>query len=162
MAANILLKIDGVTGESKIDGHEGEIDVLSASIGASNATSVHFGGGAGTAKCNVHDLTITKRVDCASPDFFLKTCTGEHYDTATLVFMKAGGDSAVQVPYLQYEMTEVYVSSWHQSGGGDQFANEGVSLSCGKLKVSYWPQNDDGTQGDVKEVTFNIAKNKKE
>ena len=162
MAANILLKLDGVDGESKIDGHEKEIDVLSASFGASNPTSVHFGGGAGTAKVNVHDLTITKRVDAASPDLFLKTCTGEHYDTATLIYMKAGGNDNTQVPYLQYEMTEVYVASVHQSGGGDQFAQESVSLTFGKIKKSYWPQNDDGSQGDVKEVTFDIAKNKKE
>jgi type VI secretion system secreted protein Hcp len=162
MAANILLKLDGVEGESKVDGHEKEIDILSASFGASNATSVHFGGGAGTAKCNVHDLAIAKRCDASSADLFLKTCTGEHYDTATLTYLKAGGNDNTQVPYLQYEMTEVYVSGWHQSGGGDQFAQESVSLSFGKVKVSYWPQNDDGSQGDVKEVTFDIAKNKKE
>lgn len=162
MAANILLKIDGVDGESKIDGHEKEIDILSASWGASQSASTHFGGGAGTAKVNVHDLSITKRVDAASADLFLKTCTGQHYDTATLVYMKSGGNDNTQVPYLQYEMTEVYVSSMHQSGGGDQFAQENVSLSFAKVKISYWPQNDDGSQGDVKEVTFNVATNKKE
>jgi len=162
MAANILLKIDGVKGESKVDGHKEEIDILSASFGVSNAASTHFGGGAGTAKCNVHDLSVTKRVDSSSPDLFLKTCTGEHYDTATLVYLKAGGNDNVQVPYLQYELTEVYVSSISQSGGGDQFAHENVSLSCAKIKKSYWPQKDDGSQGDVKEITFNIAENKKE
>ena len=50
MAANILLKIAGVTGDSKIDGHEGEIDLLSASFGTSNPSSRAYGGGAGTAK----------------------------------------------------------------------------------------------------------------
>ena len=162
MAANILLKLEGVKGESKVDGHKEEIDVLSASFGASNASSAHYGGGAGTSKVNVHDLTITKRVDAASPDLFLKTCTGEHYPTATLYYMKAGGNDNTQVVYLQYDMEEVFVSSIHQSGGGDQFANESVSFTFAKIKKSYWPQSDTGGQGDVKEVTFNIAENKKE
>lgn len=162
MAANILLKIDGVEGESTVHDHEKEIDILSASWGAAQSSSVHFGGGAGTAKVNVHDLSVTKRVDSSSPDLFLKTCTGQHYDTATLVYLKSGGNDNTQVAYLQYEMSEVYVSSMHQSGGGDQFAQESVSLSFSKVKISYWPQNDDGSQGEVKEVTFNVKTNKKE
>lgn len=162
MVAAILLKIDGVKGESVVDGHKDEIDVQSASFGASNSSSVTFGGGGGTSRCNVHDLAITKRVDKASPDLFLKTCTGEHYDSATLVFLKSGGNDNTQVPYMQYEMTEVFVSGWHQSGGGDQFASESVSFTFAKCKVSYWPQNNDGSQGDVCENTFNIAENKKE
>lgn len=162
MAANICLKIEGCKGDSKIDGHEDEIDVQSASFGVSNPSSVAYGGGAGIAKCNVHDLSISKRCDAASNDLMLKTCTGEHYSMATLVFLRAGGDDNTQVPYLQYEMTEPFVSNWNQGGGGDQFASEQVSFGFTKVKVSYWPQNENGSQGDVKEVTFNILTNKKE
>ena len=92
MAANILLKIAGVTGDSKIDGHEDEIDLLSASFGSTNPSSRAHGGGAGTAKVNVHDLMASKRVNAASPELFLKTCDGTHYEGATVFFLKAGGD----------------------------------------------------------------------
>jgi type VI secretion system secreted protein Hcp len=160
MAANILLKIAGVTGDSKIDGHEGEIDVLSASLGATNPSSRAHGGGAGTAKVNVHDLMITKRADAASPELFLKTCDGTHYEDATLVFCKAGGDGG-PVEYLKYEMTHVFVSSWQQSGGGDQFAMENVALSMEKLKVTFTGQDDTGAPTEPVEVEWDIAANKK-
>ena len=159
MAADILLKIDGVEGDSKIDGHEGEIDVLSASFGATNPSSRAYGGGAGTAKVNVHDLVITKRADKSSPNLFLKTCDGTHYDSATLVFRKAGGDAPVD--YLTYEMSHVFVSSWQQSGGGDQFAMENIALSFEKIKVTFKGQDDTGAETEPVEVEWDIAANKK-
>ncbi|QDT56051.1 hypothetical protein Pan44_41010 [Caulifigura coniformis] len=160
MAADILLKIEGVEGDSKTDGHEGEIDILSASLGATNPSSRAYGGGAGTAKVNVHDLVITKRADKASPTFFLKTCEGTHYDSATLVFRKAGGDGG-PVEYMKYEMTHVFVSSWQQSGGGNQFAMENVSLSFEKLKVTFTGQDDAGAATEPVETEWDIAANKK-
>lgn len=159
MAADILLKIEGVEGDSKVDGHEKEIDVLSASWGASNPTSAHFGGGAGTAKVNVQDLSIVKRVDKSSPSLFLKTCEGTHYDSATLVFRKAGGDAPVD--YMKYEMTHVFVSSWQQSGGGDAFAMENVSFSFEKVKVTFTGQDETGAPTEPVEVEWDIAANKK-
>jgi len=160
MAADILLNIDGVEGDCKTDGHEGEIDVLSASWGCTNPSSRAYGGGAGTAKVNVHDLVITKRCDKASPNLFLKTCEGTHYDNATLIFRKAGGDGG-PVEYLKYEMTHVFVSSWQQSGGGDQFAMENVSFSFESVKVTFTPQDDAGAACEPVETEWNIATNKK-
>ena len=160
MAANILLKIAGVTGDSKIDGHDGEIDVLSASWGASNPSSRAYGGGAGTAKVNVMDLVVTKRADASSPELFLKTCDGTHYDDATLVFLKAGGDGG-PVEYMKYEMKHVFVSSWQQSGGGDQFAMENLSISFEKVKVTFTGQDDSGAPTEPVETEWDIAANKK-
>jgi len=160
MAANILLKIAGVTGDSKIDGHEGEIDLLSASFGTSNPSSRAYGGGAGTAKVNVNDLVATKRADAASPELFLKTCDGTHYDDATVFFLKAGGDGG-PVEYLKYEMSHVFISSWQQSGGGDQFAMENVSMSFEKVKVTFTGQDDTGAATEPVEVEWDIAANKK-
>jgi type VI secretion system secreted protein Hcp len=159
MAANIHLKLDGVEGDSKDHGHEGEIDVQSASFGATNPSSRAYGGGAGTAKVNVHDLVVTKRADKASPNLFLKTCDGTHYDTAALVYSKAGGSDVVD--YLKYEMTHVFISSWQQSGGGDQFAMENVSLSFEKVKVTFTAQDDTGAGTEPVEVEWDIAANKK-
>jgi type VI secretion system secreted protein Hcp len=50
MAAQIVLKLTGVTGESLVANHVGEIDVLSFSHGLSNPSSVSTGGGSGTGK----------------------------------------------------------------------------------------------------------------
>ena len=160
MAADILLKIDGVEGDSKVAEHEGEIDVLSASFGAVNASSRAYGGGGGTSKVSVQDLMITKRADKASPTLFLKTCDGTHYDSAKLTFRKAGGDGGA-VDYLSYEMTNVFISSWQQSGGGDQFAMETIGMSFEKVKVTFTPQDEKGKGAEPVEVEWDIAANKK-
>ncbi len=59
---SLTLKIDGISGESKIEGHEGEIDVLSFSWQMS-ATSVESGGGAGSSI--VRPLIVHKYADKA-------------------------------------------------------------------------------------------------
>ena len=73
MAVDITLKIDGVDGESKIDGHEGEIDVLAWSWGhESQSGSMHVGGGGGAGKANIQDVSLTKYVDKASTNLIRK------------------------------------------------------------------------------------------
>ncbi len=162
MAADILLDIPGVEGESKIKGFEGKIDVLSQSLGVSNPSSVQYGGGAGTAKANFQDLTIVKRVDKATPTFILKTANGTHFNKATLILRKASGGEPVQ--YLKYEMTEVFVTSWQvsDSGNSDSFAMEHVSLSFAKLTVTYTSQKEDGGDDSPTPITWNISKNTQE
>ncbi len=155
MAADILLKIEGITGESKVKGHEGEIDILSVSWGAANASSVHYGGGAGTAKGDTHDLSIVKRIDNASPEFFLKTMNGTHFEKATLVLRLASGSDPIE--YYKMEMESVFVTSWNPSCGGDQHGMESVSLSFKKVTVTYTGQNDDGSKGGEVPVTWNIV-----
>ncbi|HYZ71955.1 MAG TPA: type VI secretion system tube protein Hcp, partial [Chthoniobacterales bacterium] len=67
MAVDMFLKINGVDGESKDKAHSKQIDVLAWSWGLSNTGSAHVGGGAGSGKVNVQDISITKWVDSASP-----------------------------------------------------------------------------------------------
>ena len=75
---DILLKIEGVDGESVIQDHEGEIDVLAWSWGLSQSGSMHVGGGAGSGKVNVQDISLTKYVDKATPSLMRTCCNGEH------------------------------------------------------------------------------------
>ena len=154
MAADILLKIEGITGESNVKEHVGWIDVVSMSWGAANASSVHYGSGAGTAKGDTHDLTIVKRVDNASPEFFLKTMDGTHFTKATIKLRLAGGKSG-PIDYYKMEMDEVFVTSWNPSCSGDQHGMESVSLSFKKVKVTYTSQKADGTKGGEFPVTYN-------
>ena len=54
MALEAFLKIEGIPGESRKQGHADEIDILSFSFGASNPTTVGKGTGAGASSvCTV-------------------------------------------------------------------------------------------------------------
>src|SRR5438552_730230 len=103
MAVDMFIKIDGVKGESKDSKQKDDIDVLAWSWGLSNSGSAHVGGGAGTGKVNVQDLSFTKYIDKSSPDLMLHCCTGKHISKAELFCRKAGDTPLV---YLHIQMTQ--------------------------------------------------------
>jgi type VI secretion system secreted protein Hcp len=160
MAVDYFMKIKGIEGESKDDKHKNEIDVLAWSWGTTQTGSAAMGGGAGSGKVNVHDLNFTKPVDKSSPDLFMKTCTGEHYDEAILTCRKAGGSP---LEYLKVTMFgEVYVTSVSWGGSqGSELQTENVTLNFSKVKLEYAEQTEKGAAGAQPKATFDIKANKK-
>ena len=75
MAVDIFLKLEGINGESEDAKHTKEIDILGWNWGMSNTGTAHLGGGAGTGKVNIHDLSVTKYVDLASTPLMLVMST---------------------------------------------------------------------------------------
>jgi type VI secretion system secreted protein Hcp len=68
-ALNAFIKIEGIEGESRDDGHEKWIDVLSFSWGMSRSAEASTSTGSGGAEKAVPgDITITKAIDRASPN----------------------------------------------------------------------------------------------
>lgn len=160
MSVDMFLKIEGVTGESVDAKHSGEIDVLSWNWGLSQSGSMHVATGGGSGKVNVQDMTLTKKVDKASPVLFKYCCDGNHFPSATMTVRKAGGASPVD--YLKVEMKEVLISNISTGGsGGDDTVMETVSLNFAKVKLLYTPQKPDGSADAVVEQGWDIAKNEK-
>ena len=81
MAVDMFLKLNGVDGESQDKAHGKEIDILAWSWGMSNSGSAHVGGGAGSGKVSVQDLSVTKYIDSSSAQIMLSCCDGTHFDT---------------------------------------------------------------------------------
>ncbi len=157
-----FLKLDGVSGESTDSVHSGEIELLSFSWGAANPTSAGFGTGSGTGKVSVHDFSVVKRSDVASPTLFLKCCNGTHIPSAVVTLRKAAGDSPVE--YLVYTFTNVFVSSiqWSGSGGGaDDSPMESASFSFETCQIQYTPQQDTGSGGTAVTAGWNVGTNTK-
>lgn len=158
MAIDMFLKIEGVSGESADSKHQAWIDVLSWSWGMSQSGSMHTATGGGSGKVSVQDISITKRVDKATPALLNHCCSGKHFPTATLSVNKAGGD---KLEYLKMEMKNLLISSYSTGGSPqDDTINENLSLNFGAYKVTYTPQKADGTADATVEQSFNIAENK--
>jgi type VI secretion system secreted protein Hcp len=66
MAVDMFLKLDGVKGQSKDKAHTQDIDILSWSWRMSNGGSAHQGGGAGSGKVSVQDLSEVTAFFCNS------------------------------------------------------------------------------------------------
>jgi type VI secretion system secreted protein Hcp len=157
MAVDFTLKIDGIDGESMIQDHTDEIDILSFSWGATQMGAFGTGGGGGAGKVNIQDISFTKFVDKASAPLFGHCCNGKHIPEATLSLRKAGENP---LDYLTITMSDLLVSSWQTGGSnGTDVITETISLNFGKVKFKYTVQNKDGTKGDEKEWTWDVKAN---
>ena len=140
-----FLKIDGIEGESPDSKHGKEIQLLSFSFGADQPASSSLGGGSGAGKVNMHDLSIVKQVDKASPKLFVACCTGQHIKSAVLTSRKAGGD---QQDYMIVTLSDIIVShvtTAGQAAGTDGLPTEQVALNFSKVNFEYKEQGADGT-----------------
>jgi type VI secretion system secreted protein Hcp len=157
MAVDMFLKMEPVKGESRDSAHSKEMDVLAWSWGMSQSGTTHMGGGGGSGKVNVQDLSLTKYVDAASTYLQQACCNGQHFDEATLTVRKAGKDP---VEYIIITMKEIIVTSVSTGGsGGEDRLTENVSLNFAEVKVKYVEQSDKGAAATPHDYTWKIAEN---
>lgn len=157
MAVDMFLKIEPLKGEAQDKDHKDEIDVLAWSWGMSQSGTTHIGGGSGSGKVNVQDLSFTKYIDKSTTDL-MKFCTnGDHIKEATLTVRKAGGKA---IEYIILTMTDIIVSSVSTGGsGGEDRLTENVSLNFGAYKIKYTPQTATGETDKPTEFGWDIAAN---
>ncbi|MGB0129813.1 MAG: type VI secretion system tube protein Hcp [Rhodocyclaceae bacterium] len=160
MAVDMFIKIGDIKGESTDKTHKETIDVLAWSWGMSQSGTTHMGGGGGSGKVSVQDLSVTKYVDASSNALMLACCAGTHYPEAKLTVRKAGGDP---LEYIKLTMKEVIVSSISTGGsGGEDRLTENIVLNFAEFKFEYQEQDEKGKpKGGAKEAAWNIAENAK-
>ena len=159
MAVDMFIKIGDVKGESQDKTHKDEIDVLAWSWGMSQSGTMHTGGGGGSGKVNIQDLSITKWVDKASPTLMKYCSDGKQFKEAKLVVRKAGGPAPLE--YIIIIMNDVIVTSLSTGGsGGEDRLTENVTLNFSTVKVDYQAQKADGSKdgGPIK-YGWDIAAN---
>ena len=122
-------QVDLGTGGHALDFKILELNFASASAGGDAPGSV-----------SVHDISITKKVDKASPAFFRACVKGSHYKQVTITMRKAGGgqDSSGK-PFLTLTMTNVTISSYQlvPSSGGGTTPQETATLHFTKVEYGY-------------------------
>lgn len=158
MAIDMFLKIDGIDGESLDAQHKNEIDVLAWSWGLSQSGTFHTGGGGGSGKVSVQDLSFTHYTDLASCPLMLSCAKGDHLSQAVLTVRKAGGDSPIE--YLVVTMKDVMVTSVSQGGSdGEDRLTENVTLNFAKVEATYTAQSKSGSKGASKDFRWDIEAN---
>jgi len=157
MAIDSFLKLGTLKGESVVKGFEDQMQILSWGWGMTQTGTTHSASGGGAGKVDVQDLHVVKNIDAASPNLALSCAKGTHYDSAVLTMRKAGGTA---LEYVTLTLTDVLVSSYSVSSGGDDQLQDTVALNFGKFKYSYQPQDNKGAKkGGAIDATYDIAKN---
>lgn len=146
MAYDAFLAVEGVQGESTRKGFEGQIELVSFSMGAHNPTSIGPGAGRGSGKVDLHPFTCTKVTDAASPTLFQACCTGKHFPKASVTLHRAGGEDAVD--YLVYAFEKVFIESidWSGASNSDDRPIEQLTIVYGKVEITYTPQSETGAK----------------
>lgn len=141
MAVDMFLKLDGIKGESKDSKHPDEIHIESFSWGLSQTGAHGAGGGGGAGKVSVHDISVTKFLDKASPELMLACCNGKHIKEGLITVRKAGENP---VEYLKIKLTDILISGVQDAGHGSDLLTENVTLNFAKFNVDYQEQGKDG------------------
>jgi type VI secretion system secreted protein Hcp len=160
MAMDMFFTIDGIKGESSDGSHKEAIDVLAWSWSLHQSGTAHTGGGAGSGKVSVQDLSFTKFIDKSTPDLMATCASGKHLKDAKLTIRKAGGDAPLE--YIKITLEDVIVASVSTGGsGGEDRLTENVTLNFGKFNIEYNPQDNKGGGKGAARMGWDIAANKK-
>jgi type VI secretion system secreted protein Hcp len=160
MAMDMFMTIDGIKGESADDKYKEAIDVLAWSWGMTQSGTAHTGGGAGSGKVSVQDLSFTKYIDKASAALMLSCANGKHLKDAKLTIRKAGGDSPLE--YVELKLEDVIVAAVSTGGsGGEDRLTENVVLNFGKVTFKYSQQDNKGAAKGNETMGWDVAANKK-
>jgi len=158
MAVDMFLKLDGIKGESQDHKHKDEIHIESFSWGMSQTGAHGAGGGGGAGKVSVHDISVTKFVDKATPALMLACCNGKHIPTGLITVRKAGEKP---VEYLKIKLVDILISGVQEAGHGSDLITENVSINFAKFHVEYLEQAADGTGKPGGEMGWDVKSNTK-
>lgn len=144
---DMFLKVESarqgpIKGETRDATHKDEIQLLQWSWGMRAQTAL---GGAGpTGKASLHELSVVKRVDCASTALMSAMRSNDLIKKAVLTVRKAGDDP---LEYLKITLQSARITALDVESGafGDEAELiEKMSLAYQRISVEYVPQGADG------------------
>ena len=144
----ILVRIDEIPGDSKIEGFEKYFTAESFGFGVERELAES--GKAGTADVNIgvgelQECTISKSMDSASTALAKKAISGSSCGTADIKFVESitrDGNAMFNIVYLAYKLDNVFIKSWSTSGDGDDRPTEDVAIWYNKIAFCYFATTD--------------------
>src|SRR5262245_32903495 len=103
MAFRCVIKFDGISGTSQVQGASDYIDVLSFHWGINNNVKAWEKAPSGTA--TVSDFSIVKRVDPSSPDLFTYCAQGNKIGSVEVRLYQASGTKDAPKVFATYKFT---------------------------------------------------------
>lgn len=156
----IYLKFGSIQGDVTESGHVGWIELNSLQWGLGRGVSSPTGSSENreSSAPSVSEITTTKNYDKATikllQDAFEGTGAG---DGATVQIDFVRTTKGKLDVYLSYELTDVIISGYSISSGGDT-PSESLSFNFVKIKTTVTPMQADGTPGNASSVTYDLGK----
>ncbi len=171
----IVLKLNGIEGESVVRGHERETVVLSYDQGIDLAVLREGdGGGSHAGRATFSTVRFRKPVDIGSVPMLVACASGTRIRDARFTFRKP---APAAMDFYVVTLEDVIVTSVdHRAGTGAQYPLafetlragaegagliEEVGLDYGTIRWEYRPQRPDGTLGDPIRAGWDRQRNRK-
>lgn len=155
MAVDMVLKLEGIVGESAVADHNDEIDILSYAWGATQTGSFDVGKGGGTGKVNIQDMSFIKFEDKATTELMKHCVRGIHIPTGKLTCRKAGDKP---LDYLVIDLKDILVSSVSHGGSSDSDRrSESFSINFREFEIKYTVQSKTGAADTTTSFSHDIA-----
>lgn len=140
---NYILKIDSVRGETRREGKDDLIEVLSFEYGISAG---HFQGEGNSKRRAYTNVRFTKLVDRSSVTIQQMLATNSKIRQATLTLNKAGGE---QLEFYKVTLKDAYIVSYKIRGEDlpDAYRSlprDEFEISFRRIEIEYEEQNEQG------------------
>ena len=157
MAAYLF--IEGIEGQSVDADHKNWINLLSVSEGMSRPVS--FGGSGSsrnTSSVTHSDVSVVKEADKSTPKLIEAVNSGTTLATVKIDLVQSLGDKAKRLPYLQWELKNVLVTSYSISATGDGGVppTESLSFNFEEAKWIYTQYSKEGKNEGKVETTWKV------
>jgi type VI secretion system secreted protein Hcp len=144
---HLIMEVDGVDGESKFEGANHGIDILSFSWSLAQPNAGATGATRRRGNVIINEFFVIKEMDKSSPKLAEAVAQGKVYPKVTITSYLSDNSH-----YYQYELKNVIVSSYQVSGsaGGESLPVESISLNFEEIKYTYTEFDDKGgSKGNV-------------
>lgn len=156
MAIYMKYSTPDIKGGVTTKGFEGQIELNSFQFGVGRGVGSPTGGTTNREATtpSVSEIVATKVLDESTGPLLKEAYSGAGKATAVISFVRTDGGGGVT--YLEYTLTNVMLSGWSTSSGGDK-PSESISLNFTKIVTSFTTQNTDGTAGDPFRVNYDLG-----
>jgi type VI secretion system secreted protein Hcp len=159
MAIYIKYTTPTIEGGVTTEGYTKQIEVNSFQFGIGRGVGSPTGSSTNreASTPSVSEIVVTKSLDEASGNLIKEAYSGAGKATAVISFVRTDGGGGVS--YLEYTLSNVMLSGYSISSGGDK-PSESISLNFTKIETKIIPQNTDGTTGTAFPVTYDLSTQK--
>lgn len=145
----IYMKVSGIDGDVSAKGHEQWIQCESFHVNARRKLNTQPGRTVDKegSRPTISEVTVTKRMDQASPKLFQESVVGAAHPTVQIDMTTASDSTA---SFMQYTLSNAIVSSYQVQDStvdGDQFKRhkrapvETLTLNFDKIEMRYVPRD---------------------
>ena len=149
-----------IEGESLDEAHPKEIVVVDWEWGLTNSAPNALKESDDTKAARVHELSIHKRFDKASPILYKYCALGKHIPNGTFTLRKHGDGDMRE--FLVIELEDIKIASvvWGAKGEDERGIPETVKMQFLKFKITYKTQDNSGNLKGPSIFNFDIGNHK--